>query len=266
MRVDWVHPSWRDLVIESLANDPGARRRFLSHCGVDGAALALSGSGGSGGERERPLLRDDGDWDALSDGLHQRCAELDEAEAVRLLQVLAEAGEGPELSALTALVVTRLAWSGKVLSVEAIRAWSVLAARLDARPEPPAVAMTWLELEPGAAPRTPEEMERMADWLQLAELLQEHDPELLAVLGFPDRYGDVLQDFATHTPRDEPILERELRIETLARLAVLDPDLSGQAINESIALSFEVLLPPTEALPPVVEFPVQRVLKDLTAS
>jgi hypothetical protein len=266
MRVDWVHPSWRDLVIDSLAKDRLARRSFLRRCGVDGAALALSGGGGSEGERERPLLRDDGDWDAFSDGLHQRCAELDEAEAVRLLQVLADAGDGQELRALSELVLTRLAWSGKVLSVDAIGAWSVLAARLDARPEPPAVAMTWLELEPGGAPRTPEEMERMADWLQLAELLQEHDPELLVGLGFPDRYGEVLQDFATQTPRDEPILERELRIETLARLAILDPDLSGQAMNESIALSYEMLLPPTEALPPAIEFPVQRVLKDLTAS
>ena len=32
MRVSWVHPSWRDLVIESLAADPVERRRFLSRC------------------------------------------------------------------------------------------------------------------------------------------------------------------------------------------------------------------------------------------
>ena len=57
MRVDWVHPSWRDLVIESLADDAAARRHFLARCGVDGAALALSGGGGAAGERERPLLR-----------------------------------------------------------------------------------------------------------------------------------------------------------------------------------------------------------------
>jgi hypothetical protein len=267
MRVDWVHPSWRDLVIDSLATDAVARRRFLSHCGVDGAALALSGGGGSEGERERPLLRDDGDWDALGDGLHHLSVELDEAEAIRLLQVLADAGDGRELQALAALVLNRLDWKGKVLSVEAIGAWLALAERPEPRPEPPAFAMTWLELEPSAAPRTPEAMERMADWLQLAELLAEHDPELLQSLGFPERYGSVLHDFATHTPRNEPILERELRIETLARLAVLDPALAGQALNESEALSFEAMLPLPEGPPEEnAQFPVERVLRDLTAS
>lgn len=265
MRVDWVHPSWRDLVIESLANDPFARRRFLSRCGVDGAALALSGSGGSEGERERPLLRSDADWDALGDGLHHLCAELDEAEAVRLLVVLAEAGEGAELQALAQLVLARLDWNGKVLSVDAIGAWSALAARLDPRPEEPAFAMTWLELEPGAAPRSPEQMERMADWLQLAELLREHDPELLAGLGFPERYGIVLHEFATRTPRAEPVLERELRIEALARLAALDPGLAGQAMNESLALRYEAMAPAAETPPRVTGFPVERVLRDLGA-
>jgi hypothetical protein len=37
-------------------------------------------------------------------------------------------------------------------------------------------------------------------------------------------------------------------------------------MNESLALSYEVLLPPTEALPPAIAFPVERVLKDLIAS
>ena len=73
MRVDWVHPSWRDLVIEELAEDAETRRHFLARCGVDGAAIALSGSGGAEGARERPLLREDADWDALGDGLYSLC-------------------------------------------------------------------------------------------------------------------------------------------------------------------------------------------------
>jgi hypothetical protein len=49
--VTWVHPSWRDLVIEEVAATPGSRRDFLHRCGIDGALLALSTAGGAGGER-----------------------------------------------------------------------------------------------------------------------------------------------------------------------------------------------------------------------
>jgi hypothetical protein len=263
MRVDWVHPSWRDVVIESLAGHAGERRAFLSRCGVDGAAVALSSEGGSGGERERPLLKSDRDWDALGDGLHHRCAELDEADAIRLLHVLAEAGDDAEVRALAELVLKRLGWSGKAVSVDAIGAWAALSANLEPRPEPPAVAMTWLELEPAHAPETPEELERMADWLRLAELLTERTPELIEGLGFPQRYEAVLEAFTTATPRDEPVLERELRIESLARLAALDETLSGQALNESLALTYEVAEPIPDGLPTSNGFPIERVLKDL---
>ncbi|MDA0162840.1 hypothetical protein OM076_21380 [Solirubrobacter ginsenosidimutans] len=264
MRVDWVHPSWRDLVIESLAANPDERRRFLRATGVDGAAVALSREGGIAGERERPLLGEDADWDALGDGLHHLCADLDEADATRLLEVLAAAGDDPEVAALRQLVLKRLAWNGKVLSVDAIAAWAAVASTLDPRPEPPAVAMTWLELEPSAAPRTPEEMERMADWLRLAEILHDHDTELLDGLGFPSRYSLLLADFAGSAPADEPPAERDLRIESLGRLAFLDERLAGLALGESIMLSQPALEPVADLPTPISNgFPIERVLRDL---
>jgi hypothetical protein len=263
MRVDWVHPSWRDLVIDSLANDAGERCRFLRRSGVDGAAIALSSEGGAAGERARPLLQSDSDWDALGDGLYTLCADLDEAEAIRLLDVIAAAGDDDEVKALAGLVLKRLGWSGQAVSVDAIGAWTAVSAKLDPRPEPPAVAMTWLELEPSHAPETPEELERMADWLRLAELLSERAPALIEGLGFPQRYEEVLEAFASSTPRDEPPLERELRIESLARLAGLDEALSGRALNESLALSFEGAEEVPDELPATNGFPIERVLRDL---
>jgi hypothetical protein len=260
-----VHPSWRDLVIEELAQDATARRHFLARCGIDGAAVALSGSGGATGERERALLRADADWDALGDGLYSLCHELDHVEAIRLLRVLDAAGEDVEVLALIDLVLKRLHWSGQAIPVDALSAWSQVAAKLDPRPEPPAVAMMWLELEPHAVPAGPQELERFADWLRLAELLRQLDPALLVRLEFPERYTDLLSEFAERTPSDEPVLERELRIETLDRLARLDPALSDRAIHELAELAppaitgYENLDPP----PPRREFPVERVLRDL---
>src|SRR3954452_21291791 len=99
--------------------------------------------------------------------------------------------------------------------------------------------MTWLELEPHRVPGTPQELERFADWLRLAEGLYEHDFELLTGLGFPTRHADFLHEFAAHSPRDEPPQERELRIESLSRLTTLGPALSSRAANEASALMFE---------------------------
>ena len=258
MRVSWVHPSWRDLVIESLAADTEQRRHFLARCGVDGAALALS----SGGARERPLLLEDADWDALGDGLYRLCSELDEAEAVQLLGILEAAGDDPEVLALARLALDRLGWSGKAVSVDAIAAWMPLAQRLDPHLEPPAIAMTWLELEPDRAPETPEELERFADWLRLAELLWRHDADLLERLGFPDRYASVLADFTGDTPNEPPV-ERDLRIESLDRLMVIDPDVAGRAMSATGALRLEEAMAVPEAPEPQLGFPVERVLRDL---
>ena len=194
---------------------------------MDGAALALSDAGGTAGMRRRPLLASDADWDALGDGLFHHCADLDEREAILLLNVLADVEPDAESEALIQLVLTRLGWAGKAVSVDALAAWMAVSQRLGERPEAPAVAMTWLELEPDAAPRTPQELERFADWLRLAELLHVHDRKLLVRLGFPDRYAAILHDFTIDPPPDEPVLERELRIESLNRLAPLEPALFG---------------------------------------
>jgi hypothetical protein len=175
--------------------------------------------------------------------------------------VIAGAGPDPETTALAELVLRRLGWSGKAVSVDAIGAWAAVSKWLDPRPDPPAVTLTWLALEPHHPPRTPEELERMADWLRLADLLTQRAPELMRGLGFPERYEALLEAFAGETPPEEPPVERELRIEALGRVANLDPALAPQAANELVALA----LPDAPPAPPPERdgFPVDRVLKDL---
>ena len=41
--IGWVHPSWRDLVIDELREDTAARWRFLEACSLHGTMLALHG-------------------------------------------------------------------------------------------------------------------------------------------------------------------------------------------------------------------------------
>ncbi|MEA2431707.1 MAG: hypothetical protein QOI19_2180, partial [Thermoleophilaceae bacterium] len=89
--VGWVHPSWRDLVIDDLAAHAEARRRFLRVAGIDGVGLALSVAGGALGERSLPLVVDDADWDVLTTRSLELARELDSDALARLLHALAEA-------------------------------------------------------------------------------------------------------------------------------------------------------------------------------
>lgn len=265
MRVTWVHPSWRDLVIEELSRDGELRRRFLRNCGVDGAALALSSGGGIDGDRLRPLLTEDADWDALGDGLHHLVEDLDQPEAVRLLSVLGQAVDGVEADALAAMVLEKLEkrWHGHPVEVEALEAWTFAAGKL---PPSPTVAATWLELEPAAAPDTPVELERFADWLRLAELLRMRDGELLGRFGFPARFEEIFDAFASALPADEPPVERDLRRDARMRLRRLDParaaDIQTDDPSELPAVFVEQFqLPEIDPLAP--RFAVDRVLRDL---
>lgn len=60
--VDWVHPSFRDLVIDELANDLSVQERYWQHADFTAIAIALSESGGAQGKRHWPLLGHEQSW------------------------------------------------------------------------------------------------------------------------------------------------------------------------------------------------------------
>ena len=250
--VTWVHPSWRDLVIDELAADGSTRRTFLHACGSHGAALALSTAGGAGGDRALPLLRDDGDWDALGDRLAELAPALEPSEVTLLLAALTEARAGvtgaarSELDALATEFLSRLAraWSAApgAVAVGLIAAWLTLASALPDQPQLPALATTWFELLP-AGPvdlRSPTETGAFEDWTVLAELLMEHGRILLASFGFPEAQLPELLGYiasvesALRLPED---LETSDTVErTLRRIARIVPALAFQAVDAAEAL------------------------------
>ena len=208
MRVTWIHPSWRDLVIDQLARDDEARRHFLRSCGIDGALLALSTRGGEGGQRSLPLLRSDDDWDAIGDRLYRLVPELASDELEALFAALAEAPEHApdayrraEAEALGEQVLGWVArrWDAHPgdATVASISAWFELAATLPRAPAPPHLEGLLLASAPGAdmSPKRPEDCERLDDWLCLTEIARKHRPGDLARVGFPDRYRQELAGF-----------------------------------------------------------------------
>jgi hypothetical protein len=289
--IGWVHPSWRDLVIDELREDTAARRRFLAACGVDGAALALSREGGVAGERGLPLLVSDRDWDLLGDRLRQLLHDLEDPDLARVLLALDGAlGAGIDASQMLEalslaeylLGVTTRSWEKqhRPLPVFLVEAWYALNAHV---PEPagsPPLGPTWAELHPGALlfeELERSELARADEWLALAQTLNTHDPTALRALGFFERDQELLEQLIPTLRRAGDPDIRALAESMLVRIQELFPNQGWFTRRAIKALRDEperwwapedIAAPPTTELvtPGTVEFTrqdVDRVLSDL---
>jgi conflict system STAND superfamily ATPase len=242
--IGWVHPSWRDLVIDELAENAEARGRFLSACGIYGVMLALSRKGGAIGERSLPLMICDGDWDTLGDRVGELVPQFEDRDLGRLLLAL---GEGlndwldpiqrPEMESLTRYVLGAInrSWlkQGRPVPVFLLEAWYAANALLPEREEPPPILPTWEELHPAdyrlAGDLTARDLQAFDDWLALAQLLASHDPEALRSLGFYAYDQQLLAHLAVELGAiGEPDLAA-LAEGLLGRIRALSPTYGGLA-------------------------------------
>jgi hypothetical protein len=290
MSATWVHPSWRDLMIDELAADKDPRRRFLRRSSLEGLLLALSVGGGIAGERRLPLLRDDGDWDAATDRLAELVPALDDADLFRVLSAIAEAAaerglddraaEEVEALAYSVLDGARRRWDRAVTptAVTLLDAWFTAAARLAAPPEPPEVAATWVELlpTPSIDVGSPAELNALDEWINLVAVLREHAPAELNRFGFPAEHQRTLRTVIERSaavgtgtaPEQRQRLAAILR--RLARLPVIGPAHRKQALGAADVLAPRVSRRDeieVEAPEPPAPLPerslVARVLDDL---
>jgi hypothetical protein len=291
MGIEWVHPSWRDLVIEHLANDRTARLRFLSRCNLHGAALALSVGGGRDGQRRLPLLVNDADWDALTDRIHLLVADLGGPDLSALLSGIHEAigrterdRTTDELLALARSALSRLVsiWDGTNVPVplSALGGWFALAGSLPPEPTPPSppdVTRTWAELFPAVTPDLADRAgtERFADWLALADLLRQYRPAELERLHFNDA-SEAIGEFLTDVEHDPETIHPaayEHVMSALRRIQTLTPEVELRSMNlagrlghasREPAATIHHREPPTgRELAGRRRFDVGRVLQDL---
>jgi len=214
MRVTWVHPSWRDLVVEHLATDRQARRDFLASCELHGAQLALSTAGGAAGERTLPLLVDDADWDTFADNVHRLCRDLGHDDVARLLGAIDTALDSDpynvELDSLAELALAttrrRFAHEARPLTPGLAEAWLRLADIVAAAPEPPDLRATW----DASVPRPGDAATgRLRDWRALVSVLREYAPDFLREVGYPERYrGWILAGDEMLVDRWDPAVPR----------------------------------------------------------
>jgi hypothetical protein len=215
---DWMHPSWRDMVIEFLASNATARRRFLSRCGVHGLMLALSGAGGARGERKSPLLVEGADWAAIREAAERIIIHDERFSLSKVLNGIIEAldeefADGddfriakPPLSdiAVAALDACRRRWNkcGWEIAVGDLKFYFRLSEYLDPLPPTPQLSPCWeehwsdgrRECESFDHEKLEVELGCFLKWLELCELLREFEPRFLRQVKFPTAHASLCND------------------------------------------------------------------------
>jgi hypothetical protein len=218
---DWMHPSWRDLVIDYLTENASMRREFLSRCGMYGIALSLSGAGGAQGTRKTPLLVELADWQALEHGAVITLKKESEYQEGPVLNSILEAlrrdaPDGRTLDDLQPTPLARLAravletsrekWDqqGCPIGVGSLEAYYQISEFLRPIPPSPNLLTTWdryaVRADPEAGDETEEIDDRamMADaWFRLVRIIQENEPRFLRQVRYPDDYQQPIADFLT---------------------------------------------------------------------
>jgi len=65
--LDWIHPSYRDIVIDAVSEDAGLQMEFLRTATLQGLSLAFSTEGGANGSRRMPFMQCPDSWPLAGD-------------------------------------------------------------------------------------------------------------------------------------------------------------------------------------------------------
>ncbi|HXP81388.1 MAG TPA: hypothetical protein VN976_15890 [Verrucomicrobiae bacterium] len=207
----WIHPSYRDLVIDELAKGQALSARFLSKASLQGVKLAVSSGGGSQGKRELPLMAASQSWAILKKRCHELAEKVDRAQLRDLLSVLTSAVEQSNdrnvsnyitdiLAEVCHLAKSRWDSDEEVLDPSDIDAYSAASILLAPLPPPPALAATWESVSDGFADRVKECQNRayldvyeVEEFVRAAKSIKKIEPRLLRQVEFENNYGPQLE-------------------------------------------------------------------------
>ncbi|MFA6445259.1 MAG: hypothetical protein WCV99_23225, partial [Sterolibacterium sp.] len=96
--IDWVHPSFRDLVIDELADDLQLQERYWRGADSHGIAIALSQSGGASGDRRWPLLGHQQCWPWFGDCCERLASSSGQFGVRQLMDYLTEAWKQEDIT------------------------------------------------------------------------------------------------------------------------------------------------------------------------
>jgi hypothetical protein len=245
-RVDWTHPSYKDLVIDELLDDSFLHTQFMQAMPLEGVKLAISDTGGAAGNRSLPLMTSEASWQFLFERCITLSKELTPYNAADMLRSLANALSSSHSQENTQKLVNIL----KHVCEECRRVWNETGVRLGLYelsayceasvlvlplPPMPQLNATWANVV--------EEVERVLEeyddtdrldpdsienWADMVGIIQNNEPRFLDQVGFPSKYLAIftaLNDIVEKELSSRDILDtpEELRYEAHRLRSLAEP-------------------------------------------
>ena len=202
-QITWMHPSYRDLVIEELAKDRDLRRVILKTANIDDIQLAFSVAGGGDGSRSLPLLVDDESWEIVS----LRCAELatdltawDLSSLIRSLIYVYQNSNSPKIKQRVLEIIRDTCekllteWNERKtpLSILELRVYCNATLLINPLLPIPNLVPTWEYYSKSA--KGPLTASNMEEWVDLVWLISQNEPRFLRQIKFPENHLSFIQD------------------------------------------------------------------------
>jgi hypothetical protein len=208
--VEWIHPSYRDLIIEQLHGGGTLKSAFLKGMNLAGIKLALSDSGGPSGKLRFPLISSAKDWDTLQHRTLEVARSSNVMDQTALLTVLIAALDssvGPERSTLLKILtatcqLVRQQWDSTQakLDASAIRAYAAASERASPMEPMPSLEKSFQEalqnLIAEAADHDSDflfEYSALDEFLAVVEEIRKSEPRLLRRINFPEGLKEVFE-------------------------------------------------------------------------
>jgi|GEM_PF-3425030 len=216
--IAWIHPSYRDLVIDSLSQNPQMRLHYLKEGGIAAIALALSKEGGASGQRTFPLMLDDKSWELLEESCKSQINLAGPVQERAILAIFngAISGNPPKLDKVKLLAnvvceTLRQKWDDAeaAIATEELEQYYQLAEMAEKYVPSPDLSATWDQKwdpvrdivydENTTAFVSPEELK---EWSELCQLIQKNEPRFLRRIGAPLVLTDAIEKISNIAKND----------------------------------------------------------------
>ena len=209
----WMHPSYRDLVIDELASDKTLRDTFLRTANGRDIGLAFSTQGGETGKRAIPLIVDDESKRIIEQRIQELLPNLKVYEQLGLILTIESVikENSPQKVWANSLLYhmmdsLRDHWQGRPIYLSLLEEFCKSSLNRKPLPQLPDFEPTWnyqIDLLKNAI----EEENffsgsEIGDWAKLISLLKKNEPRFLTQVNFPDTYYSLVSEIITNLESD----------------------------------------------------------------